>query len=69
MYLQKTNGLKAHKSFHVESRAIKYTSCSLFRVPGVDGMMARSLAKGAQGLEVNCVLFSRLNRRDGKEVT
>jgi hypothetical protein len=47
------NALKVPKSFHIESRAARYTFYTLFCVIVADGLITEFLVNGGQASEVN----------------
>lgn len=47
------NALKVPKSFHIESRTVRYTFYSLFCVIVADGLITEFLVAGGHGSEVN----------------
>jgi len=53
MYLKDINALKVPKSFHIESRTVRYTLYTLFCVIVADGLITQFLVIGGHGLEVN----------------
>jgi hypothetical protein len=47
------NALKVRKSFHIESRAARYTFYTLFCLIVADGLLTEFLVSGGQASEVN----------------
>jgi hypothetical protein len=47
------NALKVPKSFHIESRTVRYTFYALFCIIVADGLITQFLVAGGHGVEVN----------------
>jgi len=47
------NALKAPKSFHIESRTVRYILYTLFGIIVADGLITQFLVAGGHGSEVN----------------
>ena len=47
------NALKVPKSFHIESRTVRYTLYTLFCIIVADGLITQFLVTGGHGSEVN----------------
>jgi hypothetical protein len=47
------NALKVPKSFHIESRTVRYTFYALFCIIVADGLITQFLVTGGHGSEVN----------------
>jgi len=51
--LKDINALKVPKSFHIESRTVRYILYALFGVIVADGLISQFLVTGGHGLEAN----------------